>query len=72
MYRPVEGELQRAAVEGPSVSCQQWSVRRVEPRGKRGTDSAACLDDMVGGVVCGMGSCVRHSLGVSRPFDGRA
>jgi hypothetical protein len=50
MYRPIEGELQRPAVERPGFAVS--GVRRlvVEPWDGHVTDSAASLDDMVGGV----------------------
>jgi hypothetical protein len=64
MYRPIEGELQRPAVERPGFAVS--GVRRlvVEPWDRHVTDSAASLDDMVGGVY-------RQSLGVSRRFGRR-
>jgi hypothetical protein len=66
VHRPIEGELQGAAVERPGFGIS--GVRRfaVKSWSGRVTDSAACLDDMVGGRISG-DSLVWYSPCVSGP-----
>ena len=54
MHRPVEGELQGAAVERPGFGVSGVRGSVVELRGGYVTDSAACLEAMVGGLVWGV------------------
>lgn len=59
VHRPIEGQLQRAAVEGSgaNVSGVCFDPSRRRHGGTCITNSAACLVDMVGSVVCGVSSC---------------